>query len=359
MAGMFGHLNVSDSDRNFINTVGQSVVWEAVQEYLDRVNAELEAAVAVFVEETTEDFKRRFKLPGGGTLQRRGADGRYGAVKAIGEWDVAFPLEDFGAQIAWNDVDMAYMTPVELERHFKTIVTQNVNTVRLEMMKAMFRATALTFVDPRSSSGTLTIEGLANGDAVLYPPVLGSDTEAIEDHILSSGYAVSAISDVNNPFETIKAELEEHFGAPSGGSNIVTFIDPLTTPYAEALTDFDAVDDRFVNPGADTDRLMGLPEGVPGRIVGRTNGNWVVEWRQIPATYALSIHLDAPKPLIKRRDPLDTGLGEGLQLVAENEAFPFKGSFWRHRFGFGVGNRLNGIAMIISASGYSVPAAFA
>ena len=138
MAGIFGHLNISDTDRNFIKTAGQKVVWTAIQEYLDRVNAEIAAATAVFVDETTEDFKRRFKLPGGGTLQRRGSDGRYGSVKAIGQWDVAFPLEDFGAQISSNDVDMAYMTSVELERHIQTIVIQNVNTVRLEMMKALY-----------------------------------------------------------------------------------------------------------------------------------------------------------------------------------------------------------------------------
>jgi hypothetical protein len=357
MAGMFGHLNISDTDRNFIATAGAGVVWDAVQAYLERVNAELVAAMSVFVDETTEDFKRRFKLPGSGTLQRRGSDGRYGAVKAIGQWDVAFPLEDFGAQMASNDVDLAYMNAQELERHFQTIIAQNTNTVRLEMFKALFRETALTFVDPLQ--GSLTIQGLANGDAVVYPPVVGSDTEATDDHTLSAGYAVSAISDTNNPYETIRLELEEHFGAPTGGSNIVTFVDPLTIPKTEALTDFDPVTDRFTNPGTDTDTLLGLPAGLPGRIVGRTNGNWVVEWRQIPATYALSIHLDAPKPLIKRRDPSDTGLGEGLQLIAENESFPFKGSFWRHRFGFGVGNRLNGVAMIISASGYSVPSAFA
>jgi len=357
MAGMFGHLNISDSDRNFINTVGQSVVWDAVQEYLTRVNAELDAATSVFVEETTSDFKRRYKLPGGGTLQRRGPDGRYAAVKAIGQWDVAFPLEDFGAQIASNDVDMAYMTAAELERHFQTVINQNVSTVRLEMLKALFRATAATFVDP--IQGSLSIEPLANGDSVTYPPILGVDVDATEDHVLSTGYAVSAISDSNNPFETVKGELEEHFGAPSGGSNIAVFVDPLTIPYAEALTDFDYVEDNYVRPGADADILTGLPTGLPGRLVGRTNGCWVVEWRQIPATYLLAVHLDAPAPLIKRIDPADTGLGEGLRLVAENEAFPFKGSFWRNRFGFGVGNRLNGVVAIISAAGYSVPSAFA
>ena len=29
----------------------------------------------------------------------RQSDGSYGATKALGQWDVAFPLEDFGAQV--------------------------------------------------------------------------------------------------------------------------------------------------------------------------------------------------------------------------------------------------------------------
>ena len=55
---------------------------------------------SLFVAETTSDHKRRYKLPGGGTLQRTAGAGRYGAVKAFGSWDIGLPLEDFGAQIA-------------------------------------------------------------------------------------------------------------------------------------------------------------------------------------------------------------------------------------------------------------------
>jgi hypothetical protein len=74
----------------------------------------------------------------------------------------------------------------------------------------------------------------------------------------------------------------------------------------------------------------------------------------------LAVHLEAPAPVIKRVDPAATGLGRGLQLVAEDESFPFTASFWRHRFGFGVGNRLNGVVMELGTGGtYTVPAAYA
>ena len=55
---------MSDTERVFANTVGQVVVYDGLVRLLERYNAELAAAQAVFVEETTESFKERYKLPG-------------------------------------------------------------------------------------------------------------------------------------------------------------------------------------------------------------------------------------------------------------------------------------------------------
>lgn len=357
MSGIFGALNLNDSDREFLNTIGQRVVYDAIQQLLDQHNAELDAALAVFVEATTDDFKERYKLPGGGRLQRLGSQAPAGAVKTTGEWDVAYPLEDFGAQVAGSRIDMAYMTVQDLDRHLDTVTFQDINTVRFEILKALFNSAADTFVDPRK--GSLTVQPLANGDAVLYPPVLGAESEATDTHYLESGYAASAIADANNPFVTARDELEEHFGAPTGGSNIVAFVNNAQVAKTEDLTDFDAVNDRFTTPGADADELFGLPAGLPGRVVGRTNGVWVVEWRPIPANYLLALHLDAPKPLKMRVHPADTGLTRGLQLVATDETYPLQSSHYEHSFGFGCANRLNGVVIELGTGGtYTVPAAY-
>jgi hypothetical protein len=79
----------------------------------------------------------------------------------------------------------------------------------------------------------------------------------------------------------------------------------------------------------------------------------------VPATYGIALHLDAPKPLKRRVDPASTGLGRGLQLVSSNEEFPLQGATYRNRYGFGVGNRLNGVVMEIAAGGgYTVPTGY-
>lgn len=357
MGAIFGHLNISDTDRVFQATVGQQVIYEAAVAYIERVNAELNAALSIFVERTTSDFKLRYKLPGGGFLQRRGPDGRYAAVKATGQWDVALPLEDFGGMIAGNDVDMAYMTVAELERHINTIVAQNINTTRFEALLKLFKNTNTTFVDPLH--GSLTVVPLANGDTVVYPPVIGSDTEATDDHYIETNYAESAISDTNDPYETVVPELEEHFGTPTGGSNIVTFINDTARTETQALTDFFEVNDNYIRTGANADVPINLPS-VPGRIIGRHKaGTWISVWNHVPSNYALAVHLEAEAPLIRRIDPADTGLGQGLQLVAMDMQFPFEESAWRNRFGLGVGNRLNGVVLEFGTGGtYTIPTAF-
>lgn len=356
MSGIFGALNLSDTDRVFSATVGQRAIYDLAMQHVAMVNAELDRYLTVFVERDTTDHKLRYKLPGGGYLMRRDTQARYGAVKVTGSWDVAFPLEDFGAEIASDDVSRAYMTVQELENHINTVVARNVNTVRFEMLNALLGSVQGTFVDPLW--GSLSIEGLANGDSVVYPPVLGAVAEAADNHYISSGYATTAISDTNNPFATIRDELEEHFGAGTGGENLAVFINQAQRAKVEGIADFDEVPDQFVRVGDNTAVPQGLPN-VPGRILGRCSGCWVVEWRWMPAAYMMGIHLDAPKPLMRRVDPADTGLGRGLQLVAEDGDYPFSSSVWRHRFGFGCGNRLNGVVMFIDAGAWAVPSGYA
>lgn len=358
MSGIFGALNINDSDRVFLSTLGQRVVYDAIAQVLDQHNADLNAAMAVFVEGTTSDYKFRYKLPGGGRLQRIRTNAPGAAVKSYGQWDVAFPLEGFGAQLAGNRVDMAYMSVQDLDRHLNTIIQQDINTVRFEMLKALLNNTQDTFVDPMW--GSLAVEPLANGDSVVYPPVLGSESEATENHYIETGYLSAAVSDTNNPFVLLRDELEEHFGAPTGGSNIVAFVNNAQVGVTEALSDFDPVNDRYTMPGANRDQLQSLPTALPGRVVGRTNGVWVVEWRFVPANYILGVHMDAPKPLYQRVDPADTGLAQGLTLVATDEEHPLSSSYYEHRFGFGCGNRLNGVVYELGNGGtYTVPTAYA
>jgi hypothetical protein len=254
---------------------------------------------------------------------------------------------------------MAYMTPVELEKHIDGIRLRDINTRRREILTALFTNTTRTVADERG--GSLTIQPLAIGatDGVVYPPVRGSATEAVRDRYVVTAYTSASIDATNNPLRYARTQLEADFGAPAGFGNVAAFYNSAQMPKLEALASFDPIEDAYIRSGANTDVPVNLPS-VPGTIRGRANGVWVVEWAWIPADYSLNVHLDAPAPLMRRVDPANVqealGLQNGLTLKAENMNSPLMTSKYRNRYGYGVGNRLNGLVLQFKASGsYDIP----
>lgn len=351
MSGIFGMLGLGDTEYVFQATQGQEVIYSIIQAHLEQVNMDVLSAISVFVDTMTENHKERYKLPGGGFLQDLGQNPQTqaAAVKTYGGWDTAYPLTEYGAQIAASRVTNAYMTVDDLDRHVSGVVEQNTRTVRKLLQQALLLSSQDTFVD--INWGSLAIEPLANGDTVVYPPVIGSGTEATENHYLESGYSSANISDTNNPYVTIEAELSEHFGESQGNDNVAVFINKAEKAVTQALTNFVEITDINVIPGTQTARLTNLLTSHPGRVIGRTDGCWVIEWNWMPANYMLGIYLETEAPLKMRIDPTAVGLGTGLQMVAEDEIYPVTQSHWSHRTGFGCGNRLNGVAMELGTGG--------
>lgn len=357
---IYGALGIEQyaADQVYLNTVGYDITYEAVQTWQNEYNMELDQALAAFVERTVEIHHLRYKLPAAGRMQRRGGQASSAAARASGSWDVGFPLEDFGDTISGDDIGLAYMTAAELQRHLDGVMNRNTGTVRFELLKCLFNNTERSFSDETLNTPTVLVEPLANGDTATYPPVAGSESATTRDRYIETGYAASAISDTNDPYATVASNLEPDFGLSQGGSNIAAFIHSDQVAKTRDLTDFVSITDMGVQPGADTATVVGAPQGLPGRIIGRMDGSgvWVVEWRWIPTGWLYAQHLDAPAPVIRRVDPAITGLGRGLQLVARESKNPFQSSFWRNRFGFGVGNRLNGLVIEFGTGGtYSIP----
>jgi hypothetical protein len=222
---------------------------------------------------------------------------------------------------------MSYMTVAELDKHIKTVVQQNWNTYRYETLRALGRATNGSFTDPLH--GALTIRRLANAtsgsDTTVYPPDPWDVT--------SNTNSIDPIGD-----------LEHHFGHGAGSAEIVSFINGAQVGVVMSLTDVEPVEIAQIGEGTQTALARGVPANLPGVVLGRHRaGSWIVRWDWIPTNYILLVHTGVEAPLKERIDPAETGLGAGLQLIAENEEFPFKEMIWRHRFGLGVANRLNGV----------------
>ena len=64
-----GILGIADSERTYVEGVGQRQVFEATQEYVAMVNNDLAEVSNLFIDRVTEDHKFRAYLPGDGELQ--------------------------------------------------------------------------------------------------------------------------------------------------------------------------------------------------------------------------------------------------------------------------------------------------
>lgn len=359
MSAIFGLANLSATDYQYVHTAGEDVIYSATMEYTRIKMAELDRQESVFIQGRTENHTENYKLPGTGRMSRRVTGVRGPAVRAYGGWTVNFPLYDFEEAVVADDVEFAYMTPAEYQNAVDTVLNRYIAERQWQLFHALMDdqgGSDETFADPKW--GNLSIKPLANTDGTTYPPVIGSTTEADDDHYLESGYADSSISDTNNPLVTIKNELVEHFGTTVGGEDIAVFANHDDIPYLEDLTDFDAVEDRNIRSGDNRDIPINLPN-VPGTVKGRSNGVWVVEWRSLPDNYLVGVHLNAPAPCIERVDPAETGLPQGLNLVARETSHPLQSAIYRARFGIAVRNRLNGVIMELGTGGtYTIPTAY-
>jgi hypothetical protein len=360
MGVLLGMLGIKETDFEYMSKLGQQMIYDTINDYLGMHSREVDQLESFLVEGTTTDHTFGYKLPPFGYMERQGGQAQAAASKFGGKWEVSFPLEDYGKGLIKDDVTLAYMTPKELETHVDAVRGMDVATRRREILSIMFAKTDMPF-DDRIFGRTLSVKSLANGDATLYPPVRGSMVEAIRDRFLVAGYLASAISNTNNPIVTARAALEKDFGRMTGGANIATFYNDTQVDKIKALGDFKSVEDVFVRSGQDTDVPVKLPQNLPGIIEGRCNGAWVVSWEWIPADYQLAVHLNAPRPVMRRIDPpaqrAALGLSAGLALVAEKKEAPLISAQYRNRYGYGVGNRLNGHIMQFKASGNYDPIA--
>ena len=360
---IFGALGVPDNDYAFVNTYGQTVVYDATIAILGDHNDDMTATMALFVQADTKDHTMRYKLEGQGRLQETGRQSRAAEVKPGGGWDVGFPLKNYAAAGAMDRVTYAYMRLAEYNKTLKTVMNQDRNTARYNILRALFNNTARVVID--ELWGSITVQPLANGDAVLYPPVVGSEVNATAQNYLGVPSSATTFNDSNNPIPLLVNALEQHFGTPTFGSEIIIFINNAQTASVQGLAGFDSVPNRFVTYGITTNLVdeVDIPPALPGRVLGEVDSALIVEWRWIPAGYMLAIHLGAEKPLMRRIDDPETGLEPGLQLVAESFDQPFVRAEWVNRYGVGAANRLNGVCLDLTAAGgantYTVPTAYA
>jgi len=345
---LYGFVQIRDLAARRVTEVGVQVVNDAINQSVQEHLRQIAAISALFADPTTE-FKIKFNSPTAARLQPLDENGRARPIKFAGQYAVAFPIQDGGA--AWGMTFKARekMTVQEANDATATLLSADVRWLRDHILAAMFTNVSWDFNDPEHDA--LTIEGLANGDAVKYLVHAGADAGATDTHYLAQA---AAIADATNPYPTIHTELTEH---PENDGEVVSFIPTNLKATTEALATFYPERDSNVTEGSGVSVLSGtlgipLPSG-PASLLGYTDKNWIVEWKSLPDNYIVSIMTGGERPLRMREEP-EASL-RGFKKVAQRDDHPFYESQWLRSAGFGAYNRVAAVVTRIGNASYATP----
>lgn len=333
-----------------VSQVGERGVFSMIQASAAEHTRMLAAVLGGLVQRTT-DHKIRFHLPGSGTLQPITEDGSPLPTRPTGSYDVAFPIQGGGDAWGSNRVSRALMTVDEANRRTLDAMRRDADWIYRHVMAAIFDNVAWTYTDPLY--GSLTVEPLANGDVTFTK--VGGGTEAAQHYLAQA----NSIDDSNNPFDDIYDQLMEF---PSNSGPVVVYVPTNLTASIEALTNFTEIIDPDIRPGMASDVIgasaaqIAAVRGPGDEVLGKCDKCWIVEWRRLPDNYMFA-HATGAGPVLGMREYPDASL-QGF--FAENDAGD--GNLQQTKMirfaGFGVQNRLAGLAYRVGNGSYAIPSGY-
>lgn len=342
----YGFIQHAHLAKERVTTVGARVVIDAIRESADEHTRQLNAILGSMVRRTTE-HQIQFRLPGTGTLQPLDENGNPRPVREEGHYTVAFPIQGGGTAWGTNRVARALMTVEEANIQTIEAMRRDADWVRRHYLAAVFDNVPWTFADPEY--GDLTVQPLANGDAVTYNRV--GAAAATDTHYLAQA---GAIADAANPFPTIYTELMEH---PSNSGPVVVYVATSLVTSITGLAAFVPVSDPDIILGAATDRLGAMIDrGVGDEVLGKVDNCWIVEWRALPAGYMLG-HAQGAGPAVAMREYPSAAL-QGLITEDHSPDGNLEELRMIRYAGFGVENRIAMLVYFVGGGAYAIPAGY-
>lgn len=343
---LWGVHSLEDAANDLVSEVGEQRVIDNIEARRQFHENELSALLSLFANRTT-DYSLGTKTDEGGELQgldefgrARPSRGRYGR-------QVQFPLFRAGDAIAFSYEARIQLTVQAVEDRMNSLFGRDARTMRRWAMSRLLDPRTYTFDDP-AGHGELTVYGLADGDAFTYQNNDGGDNT--DNHYLAQANAIGPGAD--NPFPIIKREIDEH--PENAGGQIVAFINSDQRAAVQALPDFHERPDPDITPGAGSSTLTGnLGAEVPGEVIGKTDGVWIVEWHAMPSGYVLAVSTSQNRVLALREH--EVAALRGFNRDAERADFPFFESQFVRRAGFGGMNRVGAVAYRVGNAAYAAP----
>lgn len=318
-----------------VNTLGQAEVanWMAdVLAQYEQMSAEVRSRL---IARQTTNYIESMRREASGFMQPADEYSRPDIRRVAGKYLLRYPLEKWQDATGWTDDYLEYATVLDLAQDALAQAQRDQNTLMRSALRALLRSDTWTFEDP--IWGSLAIQPLLNGDGTIPPEYFGTTFAGSHTHYVASAGAAIANAD----FVTIYNHLYEH--GLSG--NIVVWIPKNLEASVRALTTFVEVPDpRLQQPTTGTYAIVS-----EAQAIGRINHMDIVVKPYMPDNYLFAWDKTSGPPLVERIP--DKANLRGLRVVAQERSYPLRNSMWERRFGFGVANRINGVAMFVTAGG--------
>lgn len=347
---MYGTLSTLDTLRSSQQTIaqfGEDRAFEAIETARQAHNEIVQEMIAGFIE-TTTDRQRRYGGNDDMTMDEVDEFGRGDAQKIAAGVTVGFPLRLFDVSVQWNRKYMQNATTQELAAQFTATQTAHVKRIQREVKRAIFTATNSTFTDRQVDNVSLAVKAFVNADSAAIPvgPNGETFTAATHTHYLARVSTLAA-SDITAAIETV---VEHH-----NTGQVMMYINRAQEAAIRGFTsNFTAYLDARIVPGSATTVARGelIQTNLYNRAIGIYDGAevWVKPW--VPANYIFIFVSGAPKPLVLRER---TAGASGLQIAAEDEAYPLRARTLEAEFGVGVWTRTNGAVLYVGGTSYVTP----
>jgi len=339
-----------------VSTVGVQRIYTAVQQSAAEYTRQANGIMSTLVERTTV-AQEQIELAGDGTLQPLDEYGNPVPVQPGSYYQVAYPIQGGGTAWGTNRVSRELLTVEEANRNTVDAQRRDADWISRHALSAILCNTTWTYndrigPDGAKGLGNITVQPLANSDTVKFNR-RGGAAAATDNHYLAQA---NAISSADNPFPTIREELQEH---PMNTGPLVAYIASDLRASVEGLPTFVEVNDPNLRYGLSTDTLAGTVDPGPAdEVLGYIKGEniWVAEWRSMPSSYIIT-HARGAGPVLKMREYPVASL-QGFFP----EQFSPDGNLQEMRMiryaGFGVAMRVAACVMYIGSASYAIPTGY-
>jgi hypothetical protein len=348
---IFGEYALQDLPAIPILSVTEDRLFEAIQAFVDAENAFLTELGAILWD-TGEDVQTSFGNGMGGRMQMLGEIAGVEATRQGARWYVGFPIYAKGTMQSMRVAWLQRASLADLNSLVVHSAMINIETVISDALGAILRNDNYVFDDtqwPGMNAGTPTVYPLANNDGST-----GSVYNFGNEVMLGTlnHYVVSGTANPTYAGFTTAHNMMRNVG---NDTRIIHIMSRTTTDYVASNVT------QFIRPASPLISNINVIEAQVGspRARGVVDFDEVWEFPHFPDGYMLTLDLSKAPPLRQRESNI---AGErGFQIVQDDKlpevtSHPLANKTFKHIYGFGVRNRVNGVVTQFKASGaYDIP----